>query len=84
MQDFDKALEYGEKEKKQNPLRSDGDSVLGEVYTFMEEWDKAIKHFEQAISLNTKDQDALLNLGFFGKNKGSLSKQKSFLLEQKV
>ncbi len=83
MQDFDKALEFGEKEKKQNPLRSDGDSVLGEVYTFMEEWDKAIKHFEQAISLNTKDQDALLNLGFIRKEQRQFEQAKELLVRAK-
>ena len=83
MQDFDKALEFGEKENKQNPLKSDGNSVLGEIYTFMEEWEKAIKHFEKAISLNTKDQDALLNLGFIRKEQRQFEQAKELLVRAK-
>ena len=40
--DLDKALEFGEEEKKINPNQSSGDSVVGEVYT-LQQWDKVVK-----------------------------------------
>ena len=66
--DFDKAKEFGDIEKKLNPNKSNGDAVLGLIYKMQEDYPKAIKHYEKAISLNSKDAEALLDLGWIRKH----------------
>lgn len=76
---FDKAKEFGEVEKNLNPNKSNGDAVLGLIYKIKEEYPKAIKHYETAISLNSKDAEALLDLGWIRAKQLEFSRAKDLV-----
>ena len=72
-----KPKEFANIEKKLNPNKSNGDAVLGLIYKMQEDYPKAIKHYETAISLNSKDAEALLDLGWIRAKQLEFSRQKT-------
>jgi tetratricopeptide (TPR) repeat protein len=61
---YEKAIEYAQKEIFNNPTLIYGHYALGEVYKRKEEYPAAVKHLEVAVSLNPKFIPALFSLGW--------------------
>ena len=84
LKDFESAKKYGELEKTLNPNKSNGDSVLGLIAKIQEDYPKAIKHYENAISLNSKDVEALLDLGWIRAKQLEFSRAKDLVTRAKA
>ena len=83
LRDFEKAKEFGKLEKSLNPNKSNGDSILGLIFKIKEDYPKAIKSYERAISLNSKDSEALLELGWIRAKQLEFSRAKDLVTTAK-
>ena len=70
--------------KKLNPNKSNGDAVLGLISKIEGEYPKAIKYYEKAISLNSKDAEALLDLGWIRAKQLEFSRAKDLVTRAKA
>jgi tetratricopeptide (TPR) repeat protein len=61
---YKKALEAAEKEKENNPKIYNGYYILGETQRLIGDFNKAIKNLEQAISIDPRNVESLMSLGW--------------------
>lgn len=61
---YKKALEAAEKEKENNPKIFNGYYILGETQRLIGDFGKAIKNLEKAISLDPRNVESLMSMGW--------------------
>jgi len=68
MKDYKNALLAAEKEKENNPKIYNGYYILGETQRLLGKFSDAIKNLEKSISINPRNVESLMSLGFIKLN----------------
>jgi tetratricopeptide (TPR) repeat protein len=68
IKNYKKAMEAGEKEKENNPRIYNGYYILGETQRLIGQYTKATKNLEKAISIEPRNVESLMSLGWIKLN----------------
>jgi tetratricopeptide (TPR) repeat protein len=68
IKNYKKAMEAGEMEKKNNPKIYHGHYILGETERLIGKYSKATKNLERAISIEPRNVESLMSLGWIKLN----------------